>query len=143
LSRALRRCVLSIVGLSAQGLTPEALARIVAIGLVLGVFPIFWCPTILCTAAAVGLRLNLPAIHLLNQLTTPLQLALLVPFSRIGGLILGHDSWTLRTAVADAVTGWCCVAVPFGILLYLALLCVLRVSSRARLPIPEAASPSL
>jgi hypothetical protein len=130
--RHVRRFLLSV-----EGLTPEAVAWILVLGLVLGVFPVPWCPTILCTAAALSGRMNLAAIHLVNQLTTPLQLALIVPFSRMGAWILGHDAWSLRTAVIDSVTGWACIALPFSLLLFPALLHALRMSYRGR-PAAEA-----
>ena len=86
------------------------------------------------------MRANLAAIHLVNQVTTPLQLALIVPFSRAGAWILGHDTWSLQTAALDAIAGWCCIALPLGLLLYPALLCALRISSRCR---PAAAASRL
>ena len=114
-------------------LPPEEIALIVTIGLVLGVFPIAWGPTALCTAAAALLRLNLPAIHLVNQMTTPLQIALLVPFGRAGHAILRHESWSIWNAASDAVAGWFCIGVPAGILLYAVLICSLRRPSNASL----------
>ena len=57
---------------------------------VLGAFPVYGCPTILCGLAAVALRLNLPALQLVNQMATPVQIALLLPFSRTGSWIFGY-----------------------------------------------------
>ena len=62
--------------LSLEGVTAETLALSIGLALVLGVFPVYGCPTLLCAAAAIVLRLNLPAMQLDNALTTPLQLAL-------------------------------------------------------------------
>ena len=99
------------------GLSPENIALIIAVGLVLGTFPVYGLPTILCAAAALLLRLNAPALQLMNQIATPVQLALLLPFSRIGAHVIGHHSG-LGGAVAHAVAGWCCVSAPAGLLLY-------------------------
>ena len=66
-----------------SALPAESVALIVAVGLVLGTFPVYGCPTILCAAAAFALRLNPTVLQLVNQIATPAQLALL-PFVRSG-----------------------------------------------------------
>jgi uncharacterized protein (DUF2062 family) len=112
---------------SVAGLSPEAMALIIALGLVLGVFPVFGLPTLLCALAALVLRLNLPAIQLVNQLSSPLQLALLIPLSRIGARISGESAaWSFTGAARDAMAGWFCLCVPLGLVLYLILLFTLR-----------------
>ena len=80
-----------LVDLLSQGMAAEAIALSVALGLVLGVFPIFGFPTLFCTLAAAALRLNLPAIQCVNYLAYPLQFALLIPFIRLG-------DWLFRAA---------------------------------------------
>jgi len=72
------REILSKLAAATEGLSPNKIALIVAVGLVLGAFPVYGCPTILCGLAAVALRLNLPAIQLVNQMATPVQIALLI-----------------------------------------------------------------
>lgn len=112
---------------SIAGLSPETIALVVTVGFVLGVFPVFGLPTILCALAAVILRLNLPAIQLINQLTSPLQLALLIPLSRFGAHLVGDRSaWGLAAATRNAILGWFCVCIPLGLVLYLILVFVLR-----------------
>ena len=112
---------------SVAGLSPEAISLIIALGLVLGVFPVFGCPTVLCVLAAVTLRLNLPAIQLVNQLSSPLQLALLIPLSRIGARISGGPAaWSLAGATRDAIAGWFCLCVPLGLALYFILVFTLN-----------------
>lgn len=113
--------------IAAAGLPPETIALILALGLVLGVFPVWGCPTILCAAAAAALRLNWPAMQVINQLSSPLQLALLIPLGRLGARILGSNAgWTVAGAARDAVAGWLCLCVPLGIAFYFALLFSLR-----------------
>lgn len=77
------------MGLLRQGLSPGALAAAVAVGLALGVFPVVGTTTLLCAGAALVLGLNPAAVQLANYLAYPLQLALLVPFVRLGERILG------------------------------------------------------
>lgn len=79
----------SLLGLLRQGLSPGALAAAVAVGLALGVFPVVGTTTLLCAGAALALGLNPAAVQLANYLAYPLQLALLVPFVRLGERILG------------------------------------------------------
>jgi uncharacterized protein (DUF2062 family) len=110
-----------------EGLSPEAVALILTVGLVLGVFPVFGCPTIFCLIAAVILRVNLPAVQLVNQLSSPLQIVLLIPLSRLGARILREPAcWTLAGAARDAVAGWLCVCLPLGLVLYLSFIMILR-----------------
>ena len=113
---------------SIEKLSAEEAALLLSVGLVLGVFPIMGIPTVLCLAAAVGLRLNAAALQVLNNLTSPLQLALLVPLARAGawmcrGYPVGGTSLTgkIGLAAAHAVLGWLCICVPAGVLLHFAL----------------------
>ena len=115
---------------SVAGLSPEAAALILTVGLVLGVFPVFGCPTVLCALAALLLRLNLPAIQLVNQVSSPLQLALLIPFGRFGSLFFRASglpgAWQVAGAARNAIFGWLCLSVPLGIMLYFVLVFTLR-----------------
>ena len=79
-----RRVVQPVVALLTQGITPEKIALSLAMGIVLGVFPVLGSTTLLCAVAAVVFRLNLPAIQLVNYIVYPLQLVFLVPFMRAG-----------------------------------------------------------
>jgi uncharacterized protein (DUF2062 family) len=124
---------------SLEEVTADTLALSVGLALVLGVFPMYGCPTLLCAAAAIVLRLNLPAMQLVNALATPLQLALLMPFHRLGDLLLPaagaadprvpagvhSEAWRfldgIWTLAVHAIAGWFCVCAPLGILLYLTL----------------------
>ena len=113
--------------ISFAGVSPQTIALVVAVGFALGIFPIFGVPTILCALAAVILRLNLPAIQLMNQLSSPFQLALLIPLTRLGARILGaHAAWNVAVATRSALVGWFCVCVPLGLVLYFVVLILLR-----------------
>lgn len=57
--------------------------------------------TLLCALAAATLRLNLPAIQLVNAVAYPLQIALLIPFLQLGSRMFGADfDWGLEQVVA-------------------------------------------
>ena len=113
-------------------LTAEQIALLLCVGLVLGVFPIVGCPTVLCLLAAFVLRLNAAALQLLNSVSSPLQLVLLLPLARVGSKLCGGTvpggSWTsqLGSAALHAVAGWACICIPAGVLLYAGLTLVLR-----------------
>jgi len=122
------RCLASV-----EGLPPERAALLLSVGLVLGVFPIVGLPTVLCLLAALGLRLNFAALQLLNNLSSPLQLALLLPLTRAGAWLCGDavpDGGTAAgrfgAAAVHALAGWGCICVPSGILLYLVLIPIMR-----------------
>lgn len=120
-----------------QGVTPAALALSMALGLGLGTFPVLGSTTILCGAAAALLRLNQPAIQLVNYLAYPLQLLLLIPLLRAGAALFGASSESLTLAAlraqigadpwgairlygeatAGAVLVWAVVAIPVMLLL--------------------------
>ena len=118
---------------SVERLSPEEAALLLSVGLVLGVFPVMGCPTVLCLMAAFGLRLNLAALQLLNNLASPLQLALLLPLERAGaclcgGAISGGGSVAshLGAAALHAIAGWATICVPLGALLYIVLAVAMR-----------------
>src|SRR5271167_1321027 len=79
-----RKLIQPFIDLLKQGVTPEKIALTVAVGISLGVTPVIGSTTVLCTLAAVALRLNLPGIMVVNGAVYPLQLMLLVPFLRAG-----------------------------------------------------------
>ena len=84
-----RRIVAPVFAQLKQGATPEKLALTVALGFILGVFPILGSATLLCGLAAWALRLNQPVIQLVNYLAYPAQLALLIPTYRAGSELFG------------------------------------------------------
>ena len=120
------------LAVSFEGLSAESAALALAVGVVLGTFPIYGCPTILCALASLLFGVNLPAVQLVNQLVTPLWWALLVPFVRLGARIVPVEHWLLAPAL-QAVAGWACVSGPLGVLVYFALLGMLRRFESGRL----------
>ena len=85
-----RRVVTPLVAQLKQGVTPEKLALTVALGLVLGIFPILGATTLLCGFAAIALRLNQPVIQLVNYFAYPVQLALIIPIYQAGEKLFGN-----------------------------------------------------
>jgi uncharacterized protein (DUF2062 family) len=79
-----RRVIAPILGQLRQGITPEKIALTLALGAVLGIFPILGSSTLLCLLAGLWLRLNQPILQLVNYLIYPAQILLLLPFYRAG-----------------------------------------------------------
>lgn len=71
------------------GTTPERIAWTIALGVVLGVFPIMGSTTLVCLLAGWLLRLNQPVLHVFKTLVYPLHLALILVFIRLGERLYG------------------------------------------------------
>jgi len=145
-SRLRRKIASPILDLLRQGITPEKIALSIALGVTLGVVPVLGSTSMLCFLAAVLLRLNLPAIQLVNYLVYPLQFALLVPFIRLGEWIFASppagigladivgliraDVWqaiaTLWTVTMHALVAWLILGSLVSLLIYWTLTPVLR-----------------
>ena len=141
-----RRIVNPILGLLRQGITPEKIALSIALGVTLGVTPVIGSTSILCFLAAILLGLNVPAIQLVNYLVYPLQIAMLVPFLRMGRWIFAAPSAvvsvadifhliradvrgavaTFWTATLHALVAWLALAALAAPILYLVLVPALR-----------------
>ncbi len=114
--------------LSLRQASPETIALTVVLGLLLGVCPVYGAPTLLCVAASMLFRPHVPLLHAINTLTSPLQIALLIPFRRLGVLLLPRIGIPAHTGgaglaaaacgiVAQTVLGWAIVCGPIIILL--------------------------
>jgi uncharacterized protein (DUF2062 family) len=67
-----------------QGITPHKIALTIALGTVLGLFPILGTTTALCLLTGLLLRLNQPVIQAANWVAAPLQIPGIYLFVRIG-----------------------------------------------------------
>lgn len=72
-----------------QGVTPKKLSQSVAFGVVLGSVPVIGVTTSLCVIAAAIFKLNHVAIQTINYLVYPVQIALIIPFLRLGERLFG------------------------------------------------------
>jgi len=141
-----RRIARPIVELLRQGVTPEKMAMSLALGVALGVFPVLGTTTTLCALAALILRLNLPAIQIVNYLVYPLQIALLIPFFRMGEKLFSAPRLPLSlaqivamaqasfwgatrflwTTIWHSIVAWCLIAPVFVAVAYVILVPLLR-----------------
>lgn len=127
-----------------QGISPGRLALTLSLGFTIGCSPVLGIPTALCVALALALRLNLPAIQAANYVAMPLQLALIVPFVRLGRRLFAfgprqsvavgsllHTSPSIvfsqmGGAAGQAFLAWLLIAVPAVALMTAVLTIVLR-----------------
>ena len=84
--------ILSLIEASLkEGMSSKKIALCIALGIVLGIFPVLGTTTLLCTIAALALRLNLPLIQVVNYAVYPLQLFLLGFFYGVGGWLFSSQ----------------------------------------------------
>ena len=147
-----RRLITPLLALLKAGVTPGKLALSLSLGTALGLVPVLGVSTALCAFAALVLKLNMPAIQLVNYLLTPLQLILIIPLLRFGerlvnapqfpitlesGLaLLSHGAinaiQVLSMAIVHATLGWIVLAPALAFVLYRVLEPVFRHLSPAR-----------
>jgi uncharacterized protein (DUF2062 family) len=136
-----RKLIDPIIGLLRQGVSPEKLALCMAVGIVLGIFPVIGITTLLSAIAAILLRLNLPAIQLVNYFVYPLQIALLIPFFQFGAWLFGVEPLSVSAAqllsmfkddfwntlyqfwyvTLRAIVAWSIISLPAAACLYIIL----------------------
>jgi uncharacterized protein (DUF2062 family) len=135
-----------------QGISPLRLALTLALGLAVGCIPVVGIPTVLCAGLALALHLNLPVIQAANYAAMPLQLALIIPFVRMGRWIFSAHSaqllapralehfsaFSLATRMSglagEAMLAWLIAAIPAVLLMTALFNLMLR-----RIPILKAA----
>jgi uncharacterized protein (DUF2062 family) len=74
-----------------QGATPEAVSAAVVVAFALAIVPVIGVTTLLCLLAGGLFRLNHIVMQVVNHVSYPLQLILLVPFVRLGETLTGAD----------------------------------------------------
>lgn len=139
-----RRLVDPFLSLLKAGLAPGRLALTAGLGVAFGLAPTFGITTIVSTAVALRMKLNVAAMQLVCHLLSPVQLILLLPFLRWGATLLGQggevahlnmaqlkqmiklDGWghvlhLLWRAELGALMIWAVASVPVVLGLYAAL----------------------
>lgn len=133
------------------GLTPHKLALTICLGIAIGILPILWGTTLICAALAFILGLNQAAIQAVNYMVYPLQLALFLPFYRLGEKVFPwknplshemvseglHGSFTatithLGGATLKAVAAWLITTPPATTLIYLLLFAIFKKKHKRR-----------
>jgi hypothetical protein len=100
-----------LLNLLKTGLSPEKLALTIGLGVAFGLAPTFGLTTVISTAAALRLRLNVAGMQLVAHLMSAFQLALLIPLLRGGAHLLGNGAQVAHLTVQSlrqltAREGW-------------------------------------
>jgi uncharacterized protein (DUF2062 family) len=140
-----------------QGATPEAVSAAVCVSFAIAIVPVIGVTTVGCVVAGRLFRLNHVVMQVVNHLSYPLQILLIVPFVRLGENLTGAAHVALSpSAIVDefnrsfsgfvakfwmayvhGIIGWA-VTVPLACWL---LHFFLRAAFRKVLPRPSAPCP--
>jgi uncharacterized protein (DUF2062 family) len=158
-----RRVIKPLLKLLRQGVTPEKLALSLALSAALAVIPAFGWSVWLCGLAGLAFGLNLPAMQVVNYFLYPAQVALLLPFFRLGEKLFRapHLPFSISQIVSmahanlwdafkllwnttwHAVVVWALLA-PFAIgLIYFVLLPIFRKVVKRQTAAPPAVEASV
>ena len=127
-----------IVDLLRQGSSPDQISLTIVLGLALGTIPILGTTTLLCAAAAMTWRLNMPLIMLINYFVYPVQLLIYIPLMLSGASLLDASLKSLTVsgvytmlrsdilgaiqrlfwANLGAVLIWGAISLPVGFIIY-------------------------
>lgn len=119
-------------------MSPEKLALTLALGIIFGIMPFMGVTTYILALLAIILKLNIPAIQLVNYAMYILQITLFVPFLKSGQYVFGgpelpfelsnvismlkNHFWSTLEALWQVnllgVLMWVIVAIPVGIGIY-------------------------
>ena len=141
-----RRLLEAILTQLRQGITPRKIALTIALGVVLGLFPVLGTTTVLCLLTGVLLKLNQPAIQAASWLVWPLQVPGIYFFIRLGewlthappttfsvrALLIAFNDSPVRFVQQFGLLGlrgvlaWSLIAPPLALLVYLLTLPALR-----------------
>ena len=84
-----RWLVAPVVTQLTHGTSPDRIGWTIALGMVVGVFPIMGSTTLVCLLIGWLLGLNQPVLHVFRAVVYPLHLALILIFIRLGERLYG------------------------------------------------------
>jgi hypothetical protein len=118
--------------------------------------PLVWGTTLLCILVAHTFRLNQVVLQSVNYFLYPLQLALLIPYCRLGARLFpwgppfpaeivtyvlhGHGGGMIKLvawAMLKAVAAWLLTAPPLAFVLYLLFSMIIRGKRPPSLTVPQ------
>lgn len=97
-----RRVLLPIRNALKNGLSQKRLAVSMALGITIGLIPFYGVSTLIVGALAYMLRLDFVIMQVVHYIVHPIQLALIIPFFKAGGYIIGNQevSLTIKEYIA-------------------------------------------
>jgi uncharacterized protein (DUF2062 family) len=129
-----------------QGITPEKLALSLSLGITVGIIPLYGFTSLIVTLIALVFRLNFALTHAVHYIVHPLQIALIIPFMKLGEIfydgtlipnsiknfmfMVNNDLWgTLHNfwvAYLSAFLIWLIISIPLVLILYRSLIRPIR-----------------
>jgi len=142
---AKRKFVFPLIKIIKEGISIERLSVAIALGITIGLMPLYGITTLLVFLVALSLRLNMIAMQIAHYIVAPLQIALIIPFYKMGRILLKasegsfsfqqythllkNDFWhTLKEfwlINLSAIGIWLIVSIPLFLGLYFGLFYVL------------------
>lgn len=142
---AQRKFVYPFIRIIKDGISIERLSVALALGITIGLMPLYGITTLLVSFVALSLRLNFIAMQIAHYIVTPFQLALIVPFYKVGSSVVNvsetgfslqqylhllksdfwhaiKDFWLINLS---AIGVWLIVSIPLFLLLYFGLFRIL------------------
>jgi uncharacterized protein (DUF2062 family) len=143
---AKRNFLFPLVKIIREGISIERLSVSLALGITVGLIPLYGLTTVIISCIALSLRLNLIAMQIAHYIVHPIQLALLIPFLKMGDALIKtseasftlqnylqlfrndfwsalHDLWLVNLS---AVGVWFLVSIPLYLILYFGIIYLLK-----------------
>jgi uncharacterized protein (DUF2062 family) len=129
-----------------NGISHQRLATTLALGVIIGLIPFYGLTTLLVGIVAYALRLDFVIMQVVHYVVHPLQIILLIPFFKIGNLLISKSTvdFTFKEYIAffkadfwvalgefwklnlSAIIVWGIISIPLFILLYRAFFLSLK-----------------
>ena len=143
---AKRIFVFPLLKIIREGISTERLTVSLALGITVGLIPLYGVTTLLIGCIALSLRLNFIAMQIAHYLVHPIQIALLIPFFKMGDAIVktSDAGFTLHQYIQlfrddfwsalrefwlvnlSAIGIWFLVSIPLYLMLYFGIIYLLR-----------------
>jgi uncharacterized protein (DUF2062 family) len=141
-----RRIILPIRKALKNGLSVERLSVSLALGITVGLIPLYGFTTLIVGLIALSLRLNFVAMQAAHYIVYPIQIALLIPFLKLGDFFINKSAFTFTVhqyihyfktdfwsalhkfwlVNLSATVVWLIVAIPLFLILYYTLTFLIR-----------------
>jgi len=143
---AKRMFLFPLVKIIREGISVERLSVSLALGITVGLIPLYGVTTFIIGFVALSLRLNFIAMQIAHYIVHPIQIALLIPFFKLGDAIVNtseacfslqqyislfkNDFWSalreLWLVNLSAVGIWFLISIPLYLMLYFGIIYILR-----------------
>jgi uncharacterized protein (DUF2062 family) len=141
-----RKFFLPLIKTIKAGISAKKLSISLALGITVGLIPLYGVTTLLVGLIAVSLRLNFVAMQIAHYIVHPVQIALLIPFFKLGDAVIkgSEVSFTVKQYILlfqtdfagairelwlvnlSAIGIWLIIAIPLFVSLYYVMIFTLK-----------------